>query len=115
MGRPARSPRPRLGHAKPVGTSSSSRDDDEVKAVEVVVAHKERATVRVGETFLKIDADQPRTDVEVEAMRTAPIRTPDVLWRKPAVLALAALPGAALGHLGEPSTASRLPGPRQVP
>jgi aminoglycoside phosphotransferase len=77
-----------------------------VKDVQVVVAHKERATVRVGEIFLKVDADQTRTDVEVEAMRIAPIPTPEVLWRKPPVLALAALPGTALGHLGEPSTAS---------
>jgi hypothetical protein len=36
----------------------------------------------------------------------APIPTPEVLWRKPPVLALAALPGTALGRLGEPSTAS---------
>ena len=56
--------------------------------------------------FLKIDADQTRTDVEVEAMAMAPIPTPEVLWRKPPVLALAALPGTALGRLGEPSTAS---------
>ncbi|MFC4950180.1 hypothetical protein [Pseudonocardia sp. GCM10023141] len=56
--------------------------------------------------FLKIDADQTRTDVEVEAMAMAPIPTPEVLWRKPPVLALAALPGAALGRLGEPSVAS---------
>ncbi|WP_312888752.1 phosphotransferase family protein [Nonomuraea rhodomycinica] len=31
---------------------------------------------------------------------------PQVLWRKPPVLALAAVPGTALGRLGEPSTAS---------
>src|SRR5271166_64010 len=74
--------------------------------VEVVVAHNERATLRVGDVFLKVDADQTRTDVEVEAMALAPIPTPEVLWRKPPVLALAALPGTALGHLGEPSTAS---------
>jgi aminoglycoside phosphotransferase (APT) family kinase protein len=74
--------------------------------VEVVVAHNERATLRVGDVFLKIDADQKRTDVEVEAMAIAPIPTPKVLWRKPPVLALAALPGTALGRLGEPSTAS---------
>ncbi len=78
----------------------------EVEQVEVVVAHHERATVRVGEVFLKIDADQTRTDVEVEAMAMAPIPTPEVLWRKPPVLALDALPGTALGRLGEPSTAS---------
>jgi len=77
-----------------------------VEEVEVVVAHTERATLRVGNVFLKIDADQTRTDVEVEAMAMAPIPTPEVLWRKPPVLALAALPGAALGRLGEPSTAS---------
>lgn len=76
---------------------------DEVK---VVVAHNERATLRVGDVFLKVDGDQTRTDVEVEAMAMAPIPTPDVLWRKPPVLALAALPGTALGRLGEPSTAS---------
>ena len=77
-----------------------------MEEVEVVVAHHERATLRVGDVFLKIDADQTRTDVEVEAMAIAPIPTPEVLWRKPPVLALAALPGAALGRLGEPSTAS---------
>jgi aminoglycoside phosphotransferase (APT) family kinase protein len=77
-----------------------------VEEVEVVVAHNERATLRVGDVFLKIDADQTRTDVEVEAMAMAPIPTPEVLWRKPPVLALAALPGSALGRLGKPSTAS---------
>src|SRR5262249_1260043 len=46
------------------------------------------------------------TDVEVEAMAMAPIPTPEILWRKPPVLALAALPGTALGRLGEPSPAS---------
>ena len=78
----------------------------DVEDVQVVVAHNERATLRVGDVFLKIDADQTRTDVEVEAMAIAPIPTPEVLWRKPPVLALAALSGTALGHLGEPSTAS---------
>jgi aminoglycoside phosphotransferase len=78
----------------------------DVEDVQVVVAHRERATLRVGDVFLKIDADQTRTDVEVEAMSIAPIPTPQVLWRKPPVLALAALPGTALGRLGEPSSAS---------
>jgi aminoglycoside phosphotransferase (APT) family kinase protein len=78
-------------------------DVDEVK---VVVAHQECATLRVGDVFLKIDADQTRTDVEVEAMAMAPVPTPAILWRKPPVLALAALPGTALGRLGQPSTAS---------
>jgi hypothetical protein len=70
-----------------------------VEEVEVVVAHNERATLRVGDVFLKIDADQTRTDVEVEAMAMAPVPTPEVLWRKPPVLALAALAGTALGRL----------------
>jgi aminoglycoside phosphotransferase (APT) family kinase protein len=74
--------------------------------VEVVVAHHERATLRVGDVFLKIDADRTRTDVEVEAMALAPVPTPRILWCKPPVLALAALPGTALGRLGEPSAAS---------
>ncbi len=74
--------------------------------VEVVVAHHERATLRVGDVFLKIDADQRNTDVEVEAMTRAPVPTPEVLWREPPVLALAALPGTALGRLGVPSTRS---------
>jgi len=47
-----------------------------VEEVEVVVAHHERATLRVGDVFLKIDADQRRTDVEVEAMAMAPVPTP---------------------------------------
>ncbi|WP_285688272.1 phosphotransferase [Actinoplanes sp. NBRC 103695] len=74
--------------------------------VEVVVAHSARATLRVGDVFLKVDAYQERLDLEVEAMARAPIPTPQVLWREHPVLALGALPGAALGRLGEPSTAS---------
>jgi aminoglycoside phosphotransferase (APT) family kinase protein len=77
-----------------------------VDEVEVVVAHSERATLRVGDVFLKVDADQARLDVEVEAMALAPVPTPEVLWRKPPALAVAALPGTALGRLGEPSPAS---------
>jgi aminoglycoside phosphotransferase (APT) family kinase protein len=77
-----------------------------VEEIEVVVAHKQRATLRVGDVYLKIDADQDRTDVEVEAMAMAPLPTPQILWRKPPVLALAAVRGRKLGHLGEPSSAS---------
>jgi len=78
----------------------------DVVEVEVVVAHHERATLRVGDVFLKVDADQASADREVEAMSTAPVPTPEVLWRRPPVLALAALRGTALGRLGEPSTAT---------
>ena len=97
-------------HRCGVGTRSHLSGDRailaDVEEVEVVVAHEERATVRVGDVFLKIDSDQARTDVEVEAMAMSPLPTPEVLWRKPPVLALAALPGKALGRLGGAPTAS---------
>jgi hypothetical protein len=63
------------------------REDAHMDEVEVVVAHHERVTLRVGDVFLKIDTDQTRTDVEVEAMAMAPIPTPEVLWRELPVLA----------------------------
>jgi aminoglycoside phosphotransferase (APT) family kinase protein len=78
----------------------------DVAEVEVVVAHQERATLRVGDVFLKVDANRARTDVEVAAMSMVPVPTPQILWRKPPVLAIAAVPGKALGRLGEPSNAS---------
>ena len=59
-----------------------------------------------GDVFLKVDADQARIDVEGEAMSLAPVPTPAVLWRKPSVLASAALPGTTLARLGGPSTGS---------
>ena len=77
-----------------------------MEEVKVVVAHQQCATLRVGDVFLKIDGDQARSDVEVQAMDMAPVPTPEILWRKPPVLALAALPGTALGRLGQPSPAS---------
>ncbi|WP_405825880.1 aminoglycoside phosphotransferase family protein [Streptomyces sp. NBC_01390] len=77
-----------------------------MEEVKVVVAHSERATLRVGDVFVKVDADQARIDAEVEAMALAPVPTPKVLWRKPFVLAIAALPGTTLGRLGGPSTGS---------
>lgn len=71
----------------------------------MVAAHRERATVRAGGVFLKIDADPARTDREVAAMALAPVPVPRVLWRRPPVLALAAAAGTALGRLGRPSPA----------
>ena len=46
----------------------------DVEEVEVVVAHHECATLRVGDVFLKIDADQMRTDVEAGPARIRPHR-----------------------------------------
>jgi len=77
-----------------------------VDQIDVVLANNDRVTLRVRDTFLKIDVDQARTDVEVEAINLAPVPTPEILWRKPPVLALAALPGRTLGRLGQPSSAS---------
>ena len=77
-----------------------------MEQVEVVLANNDRVTLRAAGMFLKIDADQTRTDVEVEAIAMAPVPTPEILWRKPPVLAVAALPGRALGCLERPSTAS---------
>ena len=42
----------------------------DVREVEIVVAHSERVTLRVGDVFLKIDGDQTRLDVGAEAMAT---------------------------------------------
>ena len=77
-----------------------------MEPVEVVVAHDESVTLRVGDVFLKVDGDQARSDREVEAMRLAPVPTPEVRWRQPPVLALGALPGTPIARLGHPSTAS---------
>lgn len=74
--------------------------------IEIVAANTERTTLRVGDVFLKVDSDSTRLDAEVDAMASVPIPTPEVLWHKPFVLALAALGGSPLGHLGEPSAAS---------
>jgi aminoglycoside phosphotransferase (APT) family kinase protein len=78
----------------------------DVDRVEIILANNDRVTLRVGDVFLKIDADQGRTDIEVEAMALAPVPTPEVLWRKPPALALAAVRGKALGRLAEKSAAS---------
>ncbi|HWC22478.1 MAG TPA: aminoglycoside phosphotransferase family protein [Flexivirga sp.] len=74
--------------------------------IEVVVAHSERTTLRVGGTFLKVDADPARIQREAHAMTLAPIPTAEILWQRPSVLALKTLSGGPLGLLGEPSTRS---------
>ncbi len=74
-----------------------------VDEVEIIVAHQARATLRVGDVFLKVDPDEEGIDAEVEALALAPLPTPKVLWRQPPVLAISAVPGTALGRLGEPS------------
>ena len=77
-----------------------------MEQVEVVVAHAERATLRVGDVFVKVDGDAARLQAEVEAMALAPLPTPELLWHRPPALALARLPGVPLATLGRPSTSS---------
>jgi aminoglycoside phosphotransferase (APT) family kinase protein len=81
-------------------------DSEPVDEVELIVAHNERATLRVGNVFLKIDADRAAAAIEAAAMVLAPVPTAKILWHKPPVLAVAAVRGTALGRLAEPSTAS---------
>ncbi|MGQ7295038.1 aminoglycoside phosphotransferase family protein [Quadrisphaera sp. KR29] len=71
--------------------------------VEVLVAHRARATLRVGDVFLKVDPDRAGTDAEVAAMAAVAVPTPRVLWRRHPVLALERVPGTALGTFGRPS------------
>jgi len=75
-------------------------------SIEVVVAHSQRATVRVGDVFLKVDVEASHHENEVRAMPLVPVPTPEILWHRPPVLAIAAVSGTALGVLGEPSPAS---------
>jgi Ser/Thr protein kinase RdoA (MazF antagonist) len=81
-----------------------------VSVVSVVAAHHERATVRIGDdTFVKIDAEDWRIEREAAALSLVPPSAaprPEVRWRRPNVLALAALPGSSLAKLGEASSAS---------
>ncbi|RZS80134.1 aminoglycoside phosphotransferase [Motilibacter rhizosphaerae] len=84
----------------------SAPDPAPAQEVEVVAASADRATVRCGSTFVKIDSDRARAEAEVAAMRLAPVPTPQVLWHEPPVLALAAVRGTPLGRVGHPSTAS---------
>lgn len=83
------------------------RDDREVDTVDVVVAHSSRATLRVGDTFLKVDGDPAHARREIDAMRLAPVPTPDVLWHEAPVLAVKAVRGTALGSLDGPDSAPR--------
>jgi len=50
--------------------------------VDVVLANNDRVTLRVGDVFLEVGADQTRTDIEVEALSLAPVPTPEILWRR---------------------------------
>ncbi len=74
--------------------------------VRVVVAHSERATLRVGDVFLKVDADQSRIDVEVEADVPGAGPDPGDSCGASRPCSRSAPPGTTLGRLGGPSTGS---------
>ncbi len=96
---------PRNAH-NPRTCSDGGWQDAAVKPVDVVLANNDRVTVRVGDVFLKIDADPGRSAREIEAMALAPVPTAAVLWRTPPVLALARAPGAPLDEPGRLSVAA---------
>lgn len=78
--------------------------------IDVVVAHQERVTVRVGEVFVKVFAEASRAARETEAIDhvAASVPVPDVLWRQDHAIALSAVPGEPLATLGVESNASPL-------
>lgn len=80
---------------------------DDLPEVQVVVAHQARATLRVGDVFLKVDPDRAGIDAEVAAMGSVPVPTPRVVWRRHPVLAIELVPGTALGTFGHPSPVGR--------
>jgi len=80
--------------------------DDRRVLAELLIAHDERAVVRVGDVYIKADIDSDRLGREVAALRTATVPRPDVLWHRRAavsLLALSTVPGVPLAVLGAPS------------
>src|SRR5437763_3262922 len=74
--------------------------------VEVLISHTERAVVRVGDVFVKVDTDVERFERERVALQSARIPRPELLWYRDGetqVLALAAIQGAPLALLGQAS------------
>lgn len=74
--------------------------------VEIVVAHSERATLKVGDVFLKVDSDRERLEREMHAMDLAPVPTARIRWHQAPVAALEELAGSPLGRLGDPTSRS---------
>jgi hypothetical protein len=91
-----------MGHADAADTTTHTQADAPLE-VQVLVAHQARATLRVGDVFLKVDPDKAGIDAEVAAMALVPVPTPQVLWRNHPVLAIGLVQGTALGTFGQPS------------
>ena len=80
--------------------------------VEIITSHHERAVVRAGDVYLKVETDPARARGEVAALRGAPVPAPELLWWRfgmPSVLALAAIVGRPLGTLGAADAAAPPP------
>lgn len=76
--------------------------------VDIVTSHHERAVVRVGDVYLKVETDAARARGEVAALQGAPVPVPSLLWWRfgtPSVVALGAVAGRPLGTFGADSAA----------
>jgi len=96
------------GHAGSVRPVSQNR---EVLA-DIVISHKDRAVVRIGDVFIKIDVDRDRSERELVALRSVPLPKPEVLWHRSGprpLLALSEVAGTPLAQLGVTS-----PHPREA-
>jgi aminoglycoside phosphotransferase (APT) family kinase protein len=83
-----------------------------VAVVEIITSHHERAVVRAGDVYLKVETDPARARGEVAALQGAPVPTPELLWWRsgtPSVLALSAVDGRPLGTLGASASAAAPP------
>jgi hypothetical protein len=77
---------------------------DDVRETEVVIAHSERVTLRVGDVFLKIDTDQTRIDREPED--AARVRVDRAAFRQGHDMQQQVTPGARGSSRGPSTSAS---------
>lgn len=70
-----------------------------MQLAEVVVAHSERAVVRAGDVFIKIETNPRKAERELEALAFAPVPVPAVVWKRlgqPSLIALERVDGRPL-------------------
>lgn len=73
---------------------------------ELLIAHDERAVVRIGDAYIKADVDAERLDREVRALGAVNVPRPEILWHRRgtvSLLALSEVTGVPLASLGAPS------------
>lgn len=66
---------------------------------EILVVHQDRAVVRVGDAYVKVQADDAKAEREHAILCPAPVSVPEVLWWRPgnpSLLALARVSGDAV-------------------